>query len=132
MPDRSLVDSARSTLAARLWPLDLVVVGVFVAIGRDTHDEGNALGGFLTTVAPFVVGVAVAWAVAGPWSRPVSWRIGVLVALVTVAVGMLVRRIGFDDGTATSFVIVATVFNLVAMVGWRLVAGLLDRRTSTA
>jgi hypothetical protein len=41
---------------------------------------------------------------------------------VTVAVGMLLRNLVFDRGTALPFIIVATCFTGALLVGWRLVA----------
>jgi hypothetical protein len=42
--------------------------------------------------------------------------------------GMLLRNLVFGDGTATSFVIVATVFVGLFVVGWRLVFAVVERR----
>jgi uncharacterized membrane protein required for colicin V production len=41
---------------------------------------------------------------------------------------MLLRNLLFDDGTATAFVIVATLFLGVFIVGWRLAFAAIDRR----
>jgi hypothetical protein len=41
---------------------------------------------------------------------------------------MNLRHYVFDDGTATSFIIVASAFTLAGLVGWRLVA---ERLTSS-
>ena len=41
---------------------------------------------------------------------------------------MLVRNLVFDRGTATSFVIVATLFVGAFLVGWRVVLRLIDER----
>ena len=46
---------------------------------------------------------------------------------------MLLRNLVFDDGTATAFVIVATLFLALFIVGWRLAFAAMDRRnTATA
>ena len=45
--------------------VDLVVVVVFVLIGRRTHHEDAGIAGFLRVVWPFVVGLTVAWLVTG-------------------------------------------------------------------
>lgn len=99
--------------------LDVFAVVIFVAIGRRNHDESSALTDVLATGAPFLVGLAVAWAGAAAWRRPTRVLTGVAVWPTTVLVGMIVRRLVFDRGTATSFVIVATVFLGVCFVGWR-------------
>jgi hypothetical protein len=46
----------------------------------------------------------------------------VLISLTTIVLGMLLRNIVFDDGTATAFIIVATVFLGTLLNGWRLLA----------
>jgi hypothetical protein len=114
---------ARSSFIA-----DVVVVVAFVAVGRETHDEGNALADLLRTATPFLAGVGASWLALRAWRQPRRFRTGFQVTAGTVLVGMLVRRLGFDDGTATSFVVVATGFLLLGFVGWRLVAGLARRR----
>ncbi|MEO1056276.1 MAG: DUF3054 domain-containing protein, partial [Actinomycetota bacterium] len=68
-----------------------------------------------------------AWVVAQAWKRPTALRTGLIVWPVVVAVGMLLRRFVFDDGTATSFVIVTTMFLGVFLIGWRAVAALVER-----
>ena len=45
--------------------------------------------------------------------------------MCTVVLGMLLRRVA-GDGTALSFVIVATTVLSVLLLGWRLVARLVD------
>jgi hypothetical protein len=56
---------------------------------------------------------------------------GVTVWLVTLVVGLVLRRLGLsgdERGTATSFVIVATIVTGVLMIGWRAVAGWIAAR----
>ena len=43
--------------------------------------------------------------------------------IITVAAGMVLRHTVFDRGTAFPFIIVATLFIGVFLVGWRAVAG---------
>ena len=45
---------------------------------------------------------------------------------VTVVVGMVLRNLVFDRGTALPFIIVATVVIGVFLVGWRMIAGRLS------
>ena len=108
--------------------LDVAMVTLFVAAGRRTHDQDPAITGLLETGAPFLIGLGVAWVVARAWRNPAAVRTGLVVWPVTVAVGMVVRRFVFDDGTATSFVIVTTAFLGATLVGWRLVLAGLDAR----
>ena len=48
--------------------------------------------------------------------------IGVGMWIATLGIGMVVRKFVFDDGTATAFVIVATVVLGSTLNGWRLLA----------
>jgi hypothetical protein len=119
----------RTPLAAAL---DTASVVLFVAIGRREHEQDSAISGLASTAAPFLVALVVAWLVLRVWRRPTDWRIGVGVWAIVVAGGMVLRRVVFDDGTAVSFVIVASCFLALTLIGWRLVAGLRDRaRPST-
>lgn len=107
---------------------DVAAVAVFVVLGRSSHDEGNALRGVVTTAAPFLLGLAAGWVAARAWRSPTKLRVGVAVWPVTVLVAMVLRKLVFDRGTAPSFVVVATVFLGMFLVGWRLVAGEVGRR----
>ena len=62
------------------------------------------------------------------WKRPTDWRTGIGVWAIVVVVGMLVRNLVFGDGTAAAFVIVATLFLALFIVGWRLAFGVMNRR----
>lgn len=108
--------------------VDVAAVVIFVAIGRRNHDEGNALGELARTALPFLLGLAAGWGVSRAWRRPMALLTGVAIWPVTVLVGMVLRRWVFDRGTATSFVVVATLFIGAFLVGWRAVAGAAARR----
>lgn len=114
-------DMLTRRLVVAAW-LDVLVVMFFVVAGRAEHEEGMTFTGISKTAAPFLVGLGVAWLVARAWRRPFALATGLTVWPLTLLVGMLVRRWGFDEGTATSFVIVATAFLGFCLVGWRLVA----------
>lgn len=120
----------RTPLAAGL---DTFVVVLFVAIGRREHEQDSAIAGLIETAAPFLIALALAWLVLRVWKRPTEWRTGVGVWAIVVVAGMLLRNLVFDDGTATAFVIVATLFLALFIVGWRLAFAAMDRRnTATA
>ena len=116
---------ARVALAA---VLDVILVIAFTGIGRRTHEEGLDLAGWAHTAWPFLVGLAFGWVLVLLTRRtwPTGWRAGVPVWLATVIVGMLLRALS-GQGTALPFVIVATLFLCATLVGWRVVAGLLNR-----
>ena len=98
---------------------DVVAIVAFVIIGRRNHDEGTALRGILRVAAPFLIGLAVGWLIARAWKAPTSTTTGMVIWPVTVVVGMLLRHFAFNNGTALAFIIVATVFTGLLLVGWR-------------
>lgn len=109
--------------------LDVAAVMVFVAIGRASHDDSGGLGGFATTAWPFVVALAIGWAVTRAWRRPeAAVPAGVGVWVVTVAGGMVLRAVS-GQGTAFAFVLVATGFLAMELLGWRLLARVARART---
>ena len=108
--------------------LDVASILVFVAIGRRNHDEGSGLGGVLEIAAPFLIGLAVAWLLVRAWRRPMAILTGVVVWPITLLIGMVLRNLVFDRGTAPSFVVVATIFLGACLVGWRLAAQTIARR----
>jgi peptidoglycan/LPS O-acetylase OafA/YrhL len=112
--------------------LDLVVILVFAAVGRRSHDEGDALTGVLRTAWPFLAGGALGYLanLAALRRAAASVSAGVVVWVCTVAGGMVLRHLT-DKGTAFSFIVVATIFTGVFLLGWRALAGwLIGRRTA--
>ncbi len=110
--------------------IDLVLVGVFAAIGRATHD-GDVLGpagsGLATTAWPFVVALLVGWIVTRAWRRPAAIaKTGLPVWAITVALGMVLRALS-GQGVAVAFVVVATITLAVMLLGWRGIARLASR-----
>jgi hypothetical protein len=112
--------------------IDVFSVTLFVAVGRREHDRDSAIAGLITTAAPFLIALAVAWLVLRVWQRPTDWRIGVGICVITVGAGMVLRNVVFGDGTATSFVVVTTLFLTLFLVGWRLAYALVERRSQPA
>jgi hypothetical protein len=103
--------------------IDAVLVVVFAAVGRASHDESLSVAGVLQTSWPFLAGLVAGWLVTLGWRRPVApLRTGAGVWAVTVAGGMLLRIVS-GEGTAVAFIIVAAVTLLVFLVGWRLIVG---------
>lgn len=100
---------------------DVVAILLFVALGRSSHDEGgNAVTGALSVAAPFLIALAIGWLVARAWTSPTAAPTGMVIWVVTIVGGMLLRRFVFDRGTAMPFIIVASAFTLLFLVGWRL------------
>ena len=89
--------------------VDVVAVVVFVAIGRRNHDEGTALSGVLGVAAPFLIALGVSWIGLRTWREPFNRASFIATWVITVFVGLLLRRVVFDRGIATAFIIVATI-----------------------
>ena len=106
---------------------DVVCVLVFVAIGRASHQEGDALLGIAGTAWPFLGGLVAGWVVARAWRAPyVLAPAGVTVWLATLVGGMLLRVVS-GQGTAPAFIVVASVVLAAFLLGWRAVAVLVRR-----
>ena len=108
--------------------LDVAAVVAFVAIGRASHHRAETVGGFLTTLWPFAVGLLAGWLIVARRS-PESVRSGVVLCVCTVAVGMSLR-VAAGQGTAVAFVLVALGFLGAVMMGGRLAAGAVRGRPS--
>ena len=107
--------------------LDVCCVLIFVIIGRASHTKGETLGGITSTAWPFLTGLAVGWVLSRAWRRPIALRpAGVIVWLVTVALGMMLRVVS-GQGTAVAFIVVALAFLGLCLLGWRLVWKLVAR-----
>ncbi len=101
---------------------DVLAIIVFVAIGRRSHDEGSALSGIVKVAAPFLIALVLGWLAARAWKAPMAVGTGVIIWLVTVIGGLILRKVVFDGGTAMAFIIVASLFTLATLVGWRFLA----------
>jgi chromate transport protein ChrA len=113
-------DARKTAVAAAL--ADVVSIVVFVALGRKSHDEsGNIVVGTLKVAAPFLIALALGWLAARAWQRPTAPTTGMTIWVVTIVAGMLLRHFVFDRGTALAFIIVASAFTLLFLVGWRYV-----------
>jgi len=126
---RSLRSTRRRTASA---VADLIMILIFVAIGRSVHDHGVKLSGMISTTWPFAVGMAIGWLILVVRGRSAtSFAAGVTVCLATVSVGMALRVVA-GQGIAVAFVVVALVFLGAFMLGWRLLfAGLGRWRNSS-
>ncbi len=133
MPTTPPTEPATRAPAAPAGALvDVVVVLVFVGIGRHTHDHGLAPAGMASTAWPFLVGLAVGWLALLAFRRdPTTIRSGALVCVATVAVGMILRVVA-GQGTAFAFVLVALGFLGALMLAWRATVAAIRRRHDPA
>ena len=101
--------------------LDLVMVLVFVAIGRTAHAHGLTVAGLASTAWPFLAALAAGWLTLAVGRRDgTSLSSGLVVWISTVALGMAFQVVA-GQGTAVAFVFVALGFLGLTMLGWRVV-----------
>lgn len=103
------------------WVLDGLVVIAFAVIGREDHGFVSDLWDYARVAAPFLLGLGATIAILRSWRSPLLLRTGFLLAVGTLVAGMALRRFVWDNGTATTFVLVTAGFLIAGMVGWRLV-----------
>lgn len=104
--------------ALQALAFDVVCVLTLVVIGTRNHDTDTGLSGILFVAAPFLIALLGAHLVLNVLGKTK------LVAAVwgcTVVVGMVLRNVVFNRGTALAFVIVASVYLASTMWGWRAV-----------
>ena len=116
-------DDPRTPIAVTL---DTIAIVVFVAVGRRTHEQDPGFAGVMFTAAPFLIALAVGWFALRAWNRPFGLLTGIGLWAIVMVGGMLLRNHVFDRGTAASFVIVAAAFTAATLIGWRLIARLVD------
>nr|WP_209044257.1 DUF3054 domain-containing protein [Brevibacterium marinum] len=107
--------------------VDLILVVLFTIIGHYTHSHNLDPQGLLTTAWPFLAGLVLAWLLSAVWDRPIApLATGAGVWAITILLGLVIRGAtgaGGDPGVVpVSFMIVATSFNLITLLGWRIIA----------
>jgi hypothetical protein len=97
---------------------DVVAVVVFAAIGRSSHGESGDVVGMLATVAPFMAGLAAAWATPVVRAHPAGLRAGAVVLAGTAVLGLALRA-GFTGRLPLTFALITVASLAVLMLGWR-------------
>ncbi|WP_302081020.1 DUF3054 domain-containing protein [Salinibaculum rarum] len=128
-----------TSLAAGLAVGDVLAIAAFIAAGRQQH-IGQPIGdpvGFLDTLAPFLIGWAIAALVGGLYTREavltprraISWTLPAWVLAVVVGAGLRATPL-FTGSAALTFVLVTFVVGGTLLVGWRtLAATVTENRT---
>lgn len=111
--------------------VDIVLVVVFAVLGRRSHDSILDLVGIAGTAWPFLGGLTAgwfltAWLYRDKFDAYLAVPTGVIVWIVTLVGGMVLRAVT-GQGTAVAFIVVATIFLGVFLVGWRFAAMLVQR-----
>jgi hypothetical protein len=110
--------------------VDVVAVVVFVAIGRRNHDGSTSFLNILGVAAPFLIALGASWIGLRTWREPFNRASFVATWVITVIVGLLLRRVVFDRGIAMAFIIVAVItLGLLLGLG-RLLSRKLTAKTS--
>jgi hypothetical protein len=109
------------------WVIDSLVVISFVLIGRDSHGFISDPGDIARVSAPFLIALAISIVLLRAWRNPASLLMGLWLGLSTLVIGMVLRHLLFDAGTARVFVMVTGAWFVGLMVGWRLVPMLVTK-----
>ena len=109
---------------ARFWYLvvDAAIIVLFAVIGRDSHGFGSDTSETIRIATPFLIAYAVAVPATKAWRAPLRLSTGFFLAILTLTIGMLLRRIVYDDGTALAFVLVTAIWIIGLMLVWRVAA----------
>ncbi len=102
------------------WVLDAAIVISFAVIGRDSHGFGSDWGEVARISAPFLLALAAGVAATKAWRAPTNLLVGLALGIITLGGGMLLRGLVFDDGTATTFIVVSAAWIIGLMVAWRI------------
>ncbi|WKK70839.1 DUF3054 domain-containing protein [Rathayibacter oskolensis] len=108
--------------------LDVVLVLVFVLIGRRSHDEGSEVAGLLVTLWPFLVALLAGWLLSRSWRSPDQLVPSGIVVWATTVIGGMLLRIASGQGVQWSFVIVTTLVLALLLLGRRALTQLVGRR----
>jgi len=117
-----------SRTALRAYAFDALCVLLMVVIGTRNHKTDTGITGILFVAAPFWIALSLAHLAPLLQRKNRKDPNTYVVWGYTVVMGMLLRNLVFDRGTAVAFVIVATIFLGITMFGWR---ALLARRATT-
>jgi hypothetical protein len=114
--------SVMNVKVLRHFIYDALSVLALVVIGTRNHDTDTGVGGVLYVAAPFWIALVVGWLVSRAHRSSTATSTGVYIWIITVSLGMVLRNLVFDRGTATAFIVVASVFLGIAINGWRIIA----------
>ena len=117
-----------SRTALRAFAFDALCILLMVVIGTRNHKTDTGISGILFVAAPFWIAMSLTHLAPLLQRKNRKNPNPYMVWGYTVIMGMLLRNMVFNRGTAAAFVIVATVFLGITMFGWRAVVA---RRATT-
>ena len=106
---------------------DLVVLLLFVAIGRSSHHGPSGVGYFLRVLWPFALAMLLGYIATRLVLAPLAWRRVAGTWVITIAVAEALRLSVQDRPWKPAFLVVATLFIGACMFGWRFVAARIRR-----
>jgi FtsH-binding integral membrane protein len=102
---------------------DVLCLGLFVALGRESHDINSGIAWYLTVLWPFLVGwFAVALTLRLYASASNRWLMLAYTWAGGIAIALVLRAVITHRDTPLAFIIVAYAFLGFATFGWRLAA----------
>jgi hypothetical protein len=108
--------------------IDAIAVLVFALLGKLFHaSDGFSVLGWLGTAWPFLLGLAVAWALLFTGVLRPAPGSGLGILIVTWFIGVVVRGI-VTTSVAWGFVLTSLIFLGILLLGWRTVASFVSRR----
>lgn len=110
----------------------IAVFALFARIAHQTDDMPLNVAGWLSTLWPFLLGVALSWVliVLARWNGARVAPAGVAAWLVTAVAGLGIWGLRNGEVPHWSFIMVAAVMSGLLMLGWRAVAAAVGRRRS--
>ena len=104
---------------------DLIMFGLFVALGRRSHNESVSVGEIVTVAAPFAIG----WVAVAPWCklfRPeiygnpkLALQRTALAWTLAAPLGLALRTVVWGREFKPAFAITTYIFNLLLLLVWR-------------
>ncbi|MCZ9309612.1 DUF3054 domain-containing protein [Corynebacterium uberis] len=106
---------------------DTTAIAAFALFARIAHrgpDMPLTFGGWVSTVWPFLLGIALTWGFVS-WKGWDAWRIrpaGLTIWIGTVITGLIIWGIKHSAMPHWSFMIVASSTSALLLLGWRALA----------
>jgi hypothetical protein len=103
--------------------VDALCLGIFVALGRVSHDISSGIAWYFTVLWPFLVGWFVAALAFGVYKSPLDrWVMLACTWIVGCAIALGLRAAVTHRQTPIAFIIVTYIFIGLTTFGWRLFA----------
>jgi hypothetical protein len=101
--------------------VDALCLGIFVALGRVSHDISSGIAWYFTVLWPFLVGWFVAALAFGVYKSPLDrWVMLACTWVVGCAIALGLRDAVTHRNTPIAFIIVTYIFIGLTTFGWRL------------